>query len=260
MLKTVEKLIDFGLNKTTDKKIGNHEVIVNRYNQTTCFYYFDTAIVIIDYNERSITLSNGGWNTISTSRALNDYKRALKEYYPNYQITDEREWWLMFYKYEDFSFIELQPMTTFEYQNYKKYTFMDVVALAPIINERSKDRFPLLYQQVSWLLENLNLKEEHRLSKQIARVFLSPSFNDQDYFQDQYEEYLNNEDFLKIVEFCKAENNELYEEFLKFEIDGEIDLSKANFAVASYVLECLLHDSIVNVMAFKFGIRYYRYE
>ncbi len=91
MLKTVEKLIDFGLNKTTDKKIGNHEVVVNRYNQTTSFYYFDTAIAVIDYNERLITLSQGGWNTVSTNRALNDYKRALKEYYPNYSMIDERE-------------------------------------------------------------------------------------------------------------------------------------------------------------------------
>ncbi len=166
----------------------------------------------------------------------------------------------MLHQYEDFSFIELQAMTTSEYQNYKQYTFTEFMELAPIMNERSKDRFPLLYQQISWLLETLNLKEEKRLAIQIARVFLSPSFNEQEYFQDQHEEFLNSEDFLKIVKFCKAENNELYEEFLKFEIGGEIDFSKANFAVASYVLECLLHDSIINVMAFKFGIRYYKYE
>lgn len=84
----INKLIASSVNK----KIGNHRVV--HKNDSVFFYYHQTAIVIINYLDKTIVLDNGGWGTSSTTRAINAYlrsdliKKLLSSY--NYTIIDLR--------------------------------------------------------------------------------------------------------------------------------------------------------------------------
>lgn len=72
MLKSVEKLIrDYkaGKKKAT---YGNHWMVVT--NLGVKFYYHNTAICVVD-NVGNVTYDNGGWNTRSTTTAINSYKQ-----------------------------------------------------------------------------------------------------------------------------------------------------------------------------------------
>ena len=72
MLKSVEKLIrDYkaGKKKAT---YGNHWMVVTDLGVK--FYYHNTAICVVD-NAGNVTYDNGGWSSVSTSRALNSYKQ-----------------------------------------------------------------------------------------------------------------------------------------------------------------------------------------
>jgi len=57
------------------KKIGNHRK--EREGHITKYYYHYTPIVTVDSLKRTFKTDNGGWGTISTTRAINAYRREL---------------------------------------------------------------------------------------------------------------------------------------------------------------------------------------
>ena len=79
-LKTCERLI-----KGEAKKLGNH------YRETEsmligpplglckiiAFYYHETPICKVNQRNRTFFTTNGGWNTSSTTRAINSYRQLL---------------------------------------------------------------------------------------------------------------------------------------------------------------------------------------
>ena len=97
-MKTMEKLIAFyesHKNERTkaviigpwkSKKIGNHRVEFFA-DGTAKFIYYSTPICIID-EYKNVTITNGGWGTISTTQACNSYSRQLKAL--GYNVTDTR--------------------------------------------------------------------------------------------------------------------------------------------------------------------------
>lgn len=68
MLKTVEKLV----NAKGNMKIGNHSV--EHIGNSRRFYYYGTAICVADDKYRLVYFDNGGYFTLSTTRAINSYK------------------------------------------------------------------------------------------------------------------------------------------------------------------------------------------
>ena len=81
MLKTVEKLIygDCG------RKIGNHSKIALEGN-IVGYKYHNTVICKVIPCDKKIIIDDGGWNTSSTTRAINSYK----EYYKDFEVVDLR--------------------------------------------------------------------------------------------------------------------------------------------------------------------------
>lgn len=88
MLKAIVNLFE-----TNKKVIGNHSR--DGWNDTTGhvtrFKYHNNVICIIEWNNRTCILTNCGWNTPSTNRALNDYKRYVSTHFPDMEIIDMRE-------------------------------------------------------------------------------------------------------------------------------------------------------------------------
>ena len=87
MMKALKALVE----SKTDKRIGNHAVRQSSYftikddeiyfvggskdGVTRSFSYHNSFICHVDDKQRRVYLTNCGWNTISTTRALNDYRR-----------------------------------------------------------------------------------------------------------------------------------------------------------------------------------------
>ena len=72
MLKAIEQLV------TGERThVGNHRVeSFNERGQTINNYiYHSTIICVVNENEKTFRTSNGGWNTSSTTRAINDYRK-----------------------------------------------------------------------------------------------------------------------------------------------------------------------------------------
>lgn len=62
------------------KKVGNHKLeVVNDGNRIIKkFIYFQTAICTAIPCEKRYRINNGGWNTKSTNRVINDYVRHFE--------------------------------------------------------------------------------------------------------------------------------------------------------------------------------------
>lgn len=84
-MKTVKTLINSERNKT----LGNHyvQVVVNK--DVRYFYYHSTAICKVNDRNKTFKLDNGGWCTVSTTRAINSYRRNFSEL--GYKEVDEFE-------------------------------------------------------------------------------------------------------------------------------------------------------------------------
>lgn len=72
MLKSVLALVN-----STRRICGNHRVKEFSDN-TRVFIYHNTVICAVDDSRRTFNTGNGGWNTSSTTRAVNSYKQAFK--------------------------------------------------------------------------------------------------------------------------------------------------------------------------------------
>ena len=62
--------------KAKSKQAGNHAFV--RKDGKLFFYYHQTAICVVDA-EGKATYDNGGWNTSSTTRAINSYRSYYGE-------------------------------------------------------------------------------------------------------------------------------------------------------------------------------------
>lgn len=85
MLKSVETL----WNSWADKKVGNHSKAI--YSNCEAYMYHGNRICLVSHEEKTVYLNNCGWATVSTNRAMNDYKRLATATYPHYEIKDNRE-------------------------------------------------------------------------------------------------------------------------------------------------------------------------
>lgn len=89
MMKTVLNLY----NSNQDYlKIGNHKVERSNNGNIELYSYHRTVIFAIDKNEKTIVIDNGGWNTSSTTRAINDYKKLYETFINTlgYTVIDRR--------------------------------------------------------------------------------------------------------------------------------------------------------------------------
>lgn len=73
MMKAIKSLVE----STKNARIGNHAVMVQR--GTRSFSYHDNIICVADDVLHRVYLTNAGWNTSSTSRAINEYRRYFVE-------------------------------------------------------------------------------------------------------------------------------------------------------------------------------------
>jgi len=73
MMKTIKAL----LNEGTSRRIGNHAV---KYIEPSIrhFIYHSTVICVVDDRQKTFSVSNGGYNTPSTSKAINSYRDELQ--------------------------------------------------------------------------------------------------------------------------------------------------------------------------------------
>lgn len=74
-MKTVEKLT----NAVQNMKLGNHRVEFTPSGRRK-FYYHWTAICTVDDRTMTFVTDDGGWNTISTKRAINAYRRHFESF------------------------------------------------------------------------------------------------------------------------------------------------------------------------------------
>ena len=89
MLKAVIDLFE-----SNKRKIGNHSREDFKYAPNNVGYtinisrfkYHNSTICSIDWIDRTCTLDNCGWRTSSTTRALNDYERYVKDHFPDLKI------------------------------------------------------------------------------------------------------------------------------------------------------------------------------
>ena len=75
MLKAVETLV----NANNNKKVGNHAMYFSQNYEVQYFTYHGNIICTVDWKNKTVRLTNCGWNTTSTNRALNDYKRWFSD-------------------------------------------------------------------------------------------------------------------------------------------------------------------------------------
>lgn len=80
-MQTVKNLIEANNNK----KLGNHKK--EFYDEGQKYYYYETVICNVNHVDGTITLDKS-YNTPSTTRAVNAYKRELELRYTtrNYKI------------------------------------------------------------------------------------------------------------------------------------------------------------------------------
>lgn len=71
MLKSIIKLV----NKES-KKIGNHRC--ESFGDIVEYIYHQTCICRVNKHTREFSVQNGGYNTSSTNRAINDYSRFFQ--------------------------------------------------------------------------------------------------------------------------------------------------------------------------------------
>jgi len=71
MLRSVEHLLE----NHSDKTIGNHMSVHLNTSNIVKYFYFSTAICVVNHNKRQYYTDNGGWNTSSTNRAIHSYKQ-----------------------------------------------------------------------------------------------------------------------------------------------------------------------------------------
>ena len=77
MLKSVQALAEHALTGNLEScRIGNHFCARSESNYRE-FYYHDTCICIIDTEDKTVMFDNCGWNTSSTTRAINSYRQAF---------------------------------------------------------------------------------------------------------------------------------------------------------------------------------------
>lgn len=76
MLASVKKMISASEAGKDHAKAGNHRM-ERLYDGTIAYYYHDTAICVVSRGQ--VEYNNGGWNTTSTSRAINSYKSYYGE-------------------------------------------------------------------------------------------------------------------------------------------------------------------------------------
>ena len=114
MMKALEKLVA----SKGNARVGNHAVKYLDDVKTTCYYtgrgrkvgtwgnvinkgevkhvngftrtfsYHDSTICLVDDEKQRIILTNAGWHTSSTTRALNDYRRYFVDGC-GYELVDE---------------------------------------------------------------------------------------------------------------------------------------------------------------------------
>ena len=91
MLKAVLNCVS----STKDAKFGNHATfysnIIANNNVVQYFTYHGNIICRVNWTRKEVLLTNAGYNTRSTNRALNDYKQYFTENHPTFTITDKRE-------------------------------------------------------------------------------------------------------------------------------------------------------------------------
>ena len=91
MLKAVLNCVS----STKDSKFGNHATfysnIIANNNVVQYFTYHGNIICRVNWTRQEVLLTNAGYNTRSTNRALNDYKQYFTQNHPTFTITDERE-------------------------------------------------------------------------------------------------------------------------------------------------------------------------
>ena len=91
MLKAVETLV----NANCKKRVGNHATYFSQNYEMQYFTYFDNIICTVDWMNKKVYLTDAGWDTVSTNRAVNDYKRWFsnkRNFAPGieFEIIDER--------------------------------------------------------------------------------------------------------------------------------------------------------------------------
>ena len=91
MLKAVLNCVS----STKDSKFGNHATfysnIIANNNVVQYFTYHGNIICRVNWTRKEVLLTNAGYNTRSTNRALNDYKQYFTQNHPTFTITDKRE-------------------------------------------------------------------------------------------------------------------------------------------------------------------------
>jgi len=68
-MKTIKKLINGECNK-----LGNHKREITEDNRIL-YYYHQTVICEVNHNTKNVIITDGGWKTSSTTRAINSYIR-----------------------------------------------------------------------------------------------------------------------------------------------------------------------------------------
>ena len=77
-----------------DAKFGNHASYYSTPitgDSIQYFTYHGNIICRVNWTQKTVLLTNTGWNTPSTNRALNDYESYFKENHPTFVIIDERK-------------------------------------------------------------------------------------------------------------------------------------------------------------------------
>jgi hypothetical protein len=89
MLKAIIDLFE-----SNKRKVGNHSredlnFTLDNIGYTvnvSRFKYHGSTLCNIDWIEKTCTLDHCGWHTSSTTRALNDYERYVKDHFPDLKI------------------------------------------------------------------------------------------------------------------------------------------------------------------------------
>ena len=77
-----------------DAKFGNHATYYSTPitgDSIQYFTYHGNIICRVNWTQKTVLLTNAGWDTPSTNRALNDYDSYFKENHPTFVIIDERK-------------------------------------------------------------------------------------------------------------------------------------------------------------------------
>lgn len=75
MLKAVERLVMSHRSLT----VGNHATHFSQDCQVQYFTYHGNTICTVDWMNKKVFITDAGWDTISTNRACNDYKRWFSD-------------------------------------------------------------------------------------------------------------------------------------------------------------------------------------